>query len=141
MNKTSNTIIIFSILASIVGLIGFNFTNLPHLLLISGITLFSINIVFMITLLFLNIKGNKNVEEDLELLLNCINNGTTTSQGFASNLFQVKQKTSLAKLQETLNYFKKISENVANLSELKLDLANNNLVKVVDFLIKKTKRK
>jgi len=43
----------------------------------------------MITLLFVNNKSNKKVEEDLELLLNNINNGTNSSQGFASKLFQV----------------------------------------------------
>ena len=140
MNKTSNTIIIFSLLASIVGLIGFNFTTVSHLFLITGIVLFSINIIFMITLLFVNNKGNKKVEEDLELLLTNINNGTSDTQGFSSKLFQVKHKTSIAKLHETLTYFKTVSENSANLNDFKVNSATkNSLVAVIDTLIQKIK--
>jgi methyl-accepting chemotaxis protein len=94
----------------------------------------------MITLLFVNNKGNKKVEEDLELLLNNINNGTNANQGFASKLFQVKHKTSIAKLHETLTYFKTVSENSSNLNDFKVNSATkNSLVGVIDTLIQKIK--
>jgi methyl-accepting chemotaxis protein len=94
----------------------------------------------MITLLFVYNKGNKKVEEDLELLLTNINNGTSASQGFASKLFQVKHKTSIAKLHETLTYFKTVSENSANLNDFKVNSATkNSLVGVIDTLIQKIK--
>lgn len=88
----------------------------------------------------MNNKSNKKVEEDLELLLTNINNGTSDTQGFSSKLFQVKHKTSIAKLHETLTYFKTVSENSANLNDFKVNSATkNSLVGVIDTLIQKIK--
>jgi len=90
--------------------------------------------------MFVNNKSNKKVEEDLKLLLTNINNGTSDTQGFSSKLFQVKHKTSIAKLHETLTYFKTVSENSANLNDFKVNSATkNSLVGVIDTLIQKIK--
>jgi len=140
MNKISNSVLVFTILVSISGLIGIAFFPTSQLILRVLLSVLVLNVLFVTISVVLNNRTKNIIEDDVKLLIDSVNSGKKLSPLVKSSYFRNRLKNELSSLDENLNYINLISENISNLTDLKT-LPKSKIIStnLIDQLLKKLK--
>jgi methyl-accepting chemotaxis protein len=140
MNKVSNSISIFSLFISIVGLVGIFLLPVSQLVLIIASSTLLANILLSLLIIITNIKERKGIELDMSVLFDATKKGVKTPLKFKSSFFQKNIKNELIQLEENLSFINLVSENIDNPLELKSSIkSKNKFVTIIESFIQKQK--